>query len=124
MKQYIKLIALFSLLLPCVACATPVTVKVKVIDEQQQPVANADIRMTFFLGKGVNSYSGATNIEGTDKATENADFGVSVSALKEGYYRSNIRTSYGDQDVDLVVTGKEKSDCNVCEKNTCSTCCF
>lgn len=45
MMIFIRTVTNISLLLPCLACAMPVTVKVKVIDEQQQPVANVDVRV-------------------------------------------------------------------------------
>ncbi len=106
MNRFLKTAVCFSLLLPCVACATPVTVKVKVVDEQQQPVINASVPMAFLLGKGVNSRSGTTNKDGVVEITENADFGVKISVLKEGYYRSSLRTGYGDQDLNLLLREK------------------
>lgn len=107
MKKLLKSVVCLSLLLPCVACATPVTVKVKAVDEQHQPVPDAHVTMAFLLGKGVNSRSGTTNKDGVVEITENADFGVKISVLKEGYYRSSIRTGYGDQDVNLLLREKK-----------------
>jgi hypothetical protein len=106
MKKIFVIGAYLSLLLTCVACATQVTIKIRVIDDQSNPVDNVNVSMAFLLGKGINNRSGVTDSDGVLEITENADFGVKIYAVKDGYYASSIRTGYGDRDVTLMLRKK------------------
>lgn len=89
-------------------CAgSSVTVELKVVGEDHQPVADADVVMSFLLGQGRNMFKGHTDENGYVKATKRASFGVSISVTKDGYYRSSHRTGYGDQDLTLVLRDKK-----------------
>lgn len=85
-----------------------VTVEVTVIGEEGEPVEGATVAMSFLLGIGSNYEKDSTNSEGKVKVTNNADFGVSMTAMKEGYYHSSLRTGYGDQNITLLL--REKRD--------------
>ncbi len=102
-----KLIVYFCLVLPGVACAsTSVNVKLNVVDDNRQPVAEAKVGMGFLLSKGGNSFDGLTDSDGYVEVTENALFGVKIFVNKDGYYESKTRTGYGDQKLTLLLREK------------------
>lgn len=102
--SYIRKIVLCLLfIVPVAACAgTPINVKLHVVDDDGKPVADAKVGMGFLLSHGGNSFRGVTNPGGYVEASDRAAFGVKIRIYREGYYESNIRTGYGDQDLTLV----------------------
>ncbi len=103
-----KLVVYFCLALPGFACAsTSVNVKLNVVDNNRQPVAEAKVGMGFLLSKGGNSFDGLTDSDGYVEVTENALFGVKIFVNKDGYYESKTRTGYGDQKLTLLLREKK-----------------
>ncbi len=103
-----NLIIYCCLVLPGVSCAsTLVNVKLNVVDENRQPVADADVVMSFLLSQGRNMSKGKTDASGFLEATNEGVFGVSMSVLKQGFYRTGFRTGYGDQKLTLLLREKK-----------------
>lgn len=84
------------------ACATKnlINVKVHVIDQDQQPVIGAAVRVGF-LGAKSKLYTIETNSEGKIEITKEGGLGGTVVVSKSGYYESKYTTGYGDQDLTL-----------------------
>jgi len=90
------------------ACADILwSVKVNVIDQDGQPVADAEVTMAFLLSEGANRYVGVTNDKGTVKASRFGLLEVVIEASKDGYYRSNLYGERGDQEVTIVLREKK-----------------
>ena len=67
-----------------------VSVKLKVHDsETLQPVADADVVMSFLLPKGSNTAKGITNSKGALRLTAWGGLGVGIYVKKDGYYPSS-----------------------------------
>ncbi|MDO6686415.1 MULTISPECIES: hypothetical protein [unclassified Agarivorans] len=89
----IKHLALSLLILGLTACFGSLTeIKLKVIDQDGQAVKNAEVSMSFLLGKGSNKFKGTTDEKGEATALRVGQFGVIVRINKEGYYQSKTRT--------------------------------
>jgi len=90
------------------ACAgTPVHVSLTVIDDDGEPVADADVSMSFLLSQGANVFDGNTDSEGKVQTTDLASYGVGMVIEKDGYYRTRLRTGYGHQKLTLLLREKK-----------------
>ncbi|GGB20778.1 hypothetical protein [Agarivorans gilvus] len=102
---------MLCLLIICTsACAGNfTTVKVKVVDQDGQPVHNAKVVMNFMLSQGSNDFDGFTDKQGEVSALRFSQFGVMIGVEKDGYYTSSIRrTNYGDQNLTMELRQKKQ----------------
>ena len=91
-----------------VACASPsINIKLHVVDNNDQPVTDAKVVMSFLLSKTMNHVRGLTDADGFIDVTEEGFFGVGILAKKDGYYESKYRTGYGDQSLTLLLREKK-----------------
>ena len=96
------------LLMVNVACASPsINIKLHVVDNNDQPVTDAKVVMSFLLSKTMNHVRGLTDADGFIDVTEEGFFGVGILAKKDGYYESKYRTGYGDQSLTLLLREKK-----------------
>jgi hypothetical protein len=117
-----RLKILMMIILPlwsCVACAAGKTVNVtlKVVHEDNQTVADAKVAMGFLLSHGSNSFRGSTDEDGIVEATNKAMFGVSIRVTKDNYYKTGLRTGYGDQDLTVILREKKNPIAMYAKKN-------
>jgi hypothetical protein len=92
---------LLLLLLPIIANCGGLVIKfkLKVVDQNQNPVEDARVEMNFHGGG--NSYDLLTDEEGKIDLTDRGLHGQGILITKQGYYDSKHRTGNGDQDLTL-----------------------
>ncbi|MDO6762037.1 hypothetical protein [Agarivorans sp. 1_MG-2023] len=117
--KIIKSLILSLLLVNLCACAENLTeIELKVIDQDGQPVKNAEVSMSFMLSKGSNKFKGTTDEKGEAIALRVGLFGVIVRINKEGYYQSKIRTSSGNQNLTMELRKKKNPTAMYAKKVT------
>ncbi|WP_406611198.1 hypothetical protein [Agarivorans sp. JK6] len=104
-----KRLTLILLLVNLSACIGDLTqIKLKVIDQDGQPVKGAEVSMSFMLSKGSNKFKGTTDEKGEVTALRFSQFGAIVRVNKKGYYQSKIkRTSKGHQKLTIELRKKK-----------------
>ncbi|MEE1673052.1 hypothetical protein SNR37_002465 [Agarivorans aestuarii] len=108
--KLIKGLVLCLFIIGLSACIGSLTqIKLKVIDQDGQPVKNAEVGMSFMLSQGSNEYDGTTDDKGEATALRFSQFGVIIVVNKEGYYQSKVRTSRGHQKLTMELRKKKKT---------------
>ena len=83
-----------------------VGIKIKVVDENNVLIDDAQVAIYFSLSEYSNSYRGNTNRKGEASATRLGAYGTLYRITKEGYYDSAGEFSFGDQDATIVLRRK------------------
>ena len=110
MLRQLPFVCMVLLALINAACASngkPINVKLQVVGNDRQPVADANIIMSFLLPNSMNHSRGLTDSNGFIEATENGGLGVGVLIKKDGYYNTKHRAYRGDQGLTLVLREKK-----------------
>ncbi|BEU03037.1 hypothetical protein OAG1_18370 [Agarivorans sp. OAG1] len=115
-----KRLTLILLLVNLSACIGDLTqIKLKVIDQDGQPVKGAEVSMSFMLSKGSNKFKGTTDEKGEVTALRFSQFGAIVRVNKKGYYQSKIkRTSKGHQKLTIELRKKKNPTAMYAKKLT------
>jgi hypothetical protein len=100
----LKLMLICILICINTACANNINVQLHVVDDEKQPVENAQVNMGFLLSKGSNSFKGFTDKNGYIEASEHGLWGVGFAIRKAGYYTSTKRAGKNeDQNLTLIL---------------------
>lgn len=92
------------------------TVRLTIVDDEGQPIKQANVWMLFKYPDKDLSYNGFTNTKGQVRDTNFEVFGIHYSVKKQGYYSNNGHLPSGSQDA-VIILRKKKNPIPMYAKN-------